>query len=115
MTLQPGAPRRLAAVGGALLAMELEHGERHTSASVSHLVQRRVHEHAGELGAAAQLRADPSRLLERARARAARPEDHPERPGAQVGRQLGVLERVTPQIFTLVTPAYRRQAGLRYG
>ena len=73
--------------------MELEQGEAADVGRLGHVVERRVHEHARELDAPVQLRADDLGLLERARSRAARPEDHPERPGAEVRRQLGVLER----------------------
>ena len=89
----PGSASGLLAVGGALVPVELEQGEAAHVGRLRHVVERRVHEHAGELEAPVQLRADRLGLVDRARARAVGPEDHPERPGAEVRRQLGVLER----------------------
>ena len=56
------------------------------------LLERRVDEHAGELDAAAQRGADRSGLAERAAARERRVEDHPDRPGAELGGEHRVLE-----------------------
>ena len=72
--------------------MELEEGEAADVRGLRHVIERRIHEHAGELDAPVELRPDRLGLLQSAHARAARPEDHPERPGAEVRRQVGVLE-----------------------
>ena len=57
---------------------------------VGHLVQRGVHEHADQLEPPVQLGADLPRAVSSAqRARAARPEDHAERPGARGPRPGG--------------------------
>ncbi len=62
-----------------------------SSASADDLAERRVDEHAAQLDAAAQRRGDLRRLRRRAAARAALVEDHPERPSAELCRELGVL------------------------
>ena len=90
----PGArpAPRLGAVGGPLVAVELEHAEAERLAQLDDVAQGRVDEDAAELDAAAQARDDPLRLGQRAAAGAAVVEDHAQRPRPELDRQLGVGE-----------------------
>ena len=90
--LRAGAARGLGAVDGPLVAVELQQREPERVGGLGDLVEMRVDEHAGDLGAAVQRGADRLGLRARAAARRAGPEDHPDRPGAQLGRVLGVLQ-----------------------
>ena len=91
--LGAGAPRGLAAVGRALVPVQLQQREAAAVGGRGHIVERRVHEHPGQLEPAVQLATDLLGGVERARARALRPEDHAKRPGAQVGDQAGIRRR----------------------
>ena len=62
-----GAPRGLAAVGGALVAVQLEQREAAAVGGGGHLVEGGVHEHARDLRAAMQLGADQLGVLDRRR------------------------------------------------
>jgi hypothetical protein len=90
--LAAGAAGRLLAIRRTLVPVKLEQREAAQVRRGGHLVERRVHEHSCQLHAAVQLRADRLRMLNRARARAVGPEDHPERPGPQLDRLVGVVE-----------------------
>ena len=87
-----GSARHLAAVGGALLAVELNQREPEPVRGSGHLVERLVHEHPGELGPPPQPRPDLLRDLWLAAPRTAGPEDHPERPRAEPGGSARILE-----------------------
>ncbi len=86
-----GAARSLAAVGRALVAVQLQQAERAAVGQSGHLVQGRVHEHAGHLGLAPQRLADLLGHFGRAGSRAVGPEDHAQRPRAEPRSHLGVL------------------------
>jgi hypothetical protein len=83
----------LLAVRRTLVAVQLEQREAAEVGRRGDLVERRVHEHAGQLDAPVELRADGLRLLHGARPRAPWPEDHAERPRAQLDGLVGVLQR----------------------
>jgi hypothetical protein len=90
--LGSGAARGLAAVRGPLVPVQLEDRQPAAVRRFRHLVERSVHEHSDQLEPAVQIQADLLARGERARARALRPEDHPERPCAQVRDAAGVLQ-----------------------
>jgi hypothetical protein len=86
----PGPPGGLGAVRRALVAVQLQHGQPNLVGHPGDPVEGRVDEHPRQLHPAAQRRGDRHRVVQPAAARAAVVEDHPERPGAQLDRALGV-------------------------
>ena len=68
-----GAPRRLGAVGRALVAVELEHRQPDRAAVVGDLVERLVDEHADELDAPLERRGDLAAVSASTRRGPARP------------------------------------------
>ncbi len=76
---------------GALVAVQLQQRQPELVAELRRdVLQGRVDEHPAQLDAAAQRGADHGGLLERAAAGTALVEDHADRPGAELGGQLGV-------------------------
>src|SRR5437588_1368954 len=85
------ASRRLAAVGGALVTVELQDRDPAEVGQPRDLVERRIHEDPDQLRLALERGAD---LLPRgrvARARALRIEDRAHGPGSELGREQGIL------------------------
>ena len=91
MTRQPVRRRHLGAVGGALVAVQLQVGEPERVGEPRDLVERLVDEDADELGAPAQRAGDPGGHGRVGGAGRARPQDEAERPGPELDGQLGVL------------------------
>ncbi len=90
--LGAGPPRDLGGEGRSLVAVQLHVGEADRVGRVGDLVQRRVHEHPDQLDAAPHGARDPGCHAGLDGALGPRPQDEADRPGAQRGRLLGVLE-----------------------
>ena len=90
--LAAGAARRLGAERRALVAVQLQVAVADLLGLARDLLERRVDEHPDARHAAAQLGDDRGRGGRVARARRAVPADQPDRPGAELDGELGVLE-----------------------
>ena len=108
--LAAGAAGRLAAVGGPLVAVQLEQAEVTAVGQLRHLVERGVHEHPGEDGAPVELGSDQLRLL-RGQARGLGQKIIPSAQAPRSTARRASAGPVIPQIFTRVIARLWSQAA----